>query len=138
MAIFTKKENTDEEVKVVDAPASDTAALEANTESPKAMADVVHSGIGSKGLIVPRISEKAGFVARFNQYVFTIHGKLNKIEVKNAVEKMYGVKIANINMIQVAGKGRQFGRTKGMRSGFKKAMITLTPESKKIDIVEPS
>ncbi|QQS23171.1 50S ribosomal protein L23 [bacterium] len=69
---------------------------------------------------------------------FTIYGKLNKIEVKNAVEKMYGVKIANINMIQVAGKSRRFGRTQGMRSGFKKAIVTLTPDSKKIDIVEPS
>lgn len=141
MAIFTKKENTDDEI-VVDAVAPTKASSDdtapAATESPKEMADVVHSGIGSKGLIVPRISEKAGMVAKFNQYIFTIHGKLNKIEVKNAVEKMYGVKIANINMIQVAGKGRQFGRTKGMRSGFKKAMITLTPESKKIDIVEPS
>lgn len=145
MAIFSKKENTDE-VKV-DAPATDIAGSSkvtsaepatADQETPKAMVDVVHSGIGSKGLIVPRISEKAGFVARFNQYIFTVHGKLNKIEVKNAVQKMYGVKIANINMIQVAGKSRRFGRTSGMRSGFKKAVITLTPDSKKIDIVEPS
>ncbi len=137
MAIFSKKENTDE-IKV-DAPAGDAPkAAASDDQTPKAMVDVVHSGLGSKGLIVPRISEKAGFVARYNQYVFTIHGKLNKIEVKNAVEKMYGVKIANINMIKVAGKTRQFGRSKGMRSGFKKAMITLTPESKKIDIVEPS
>ncbi len=142
MAIFSKKENTDEVV--VDAPVADQptsskdTAVTADSESPKAMADVVNSGIGTKGLIVPRISEKAGFVARFNQYIFTIHGKLNKIEVKNAVQKMYGVKIANINMIQVAGKGRRFGNKKGMRSGFKKAVITLTPDSKKIDIVEPN
>lgn len=142
MAIFSKKENTDEVV--VDAPVVDQptpskdTAVTADSESPKAMVDVVHSGIGTKGLIVPRISEKAGFVARFNQYIFTIHGKLNKIEVKNAVQKMYGVKIANINMIQVAGKGRRFGNKKGMRSGFKKAVITLTPDSKKIDIVEPN
>ncbi len=139
MAIFSKKENTGETV--VDAPVADKAAAPTATsddQTPKAMVDVVHSGLGSKGLIVPRVSEKAGFVGRFNQYIFTIHGKLNKIEVKQAVEKMYGVKIANINMIQVRGKSRQFGRSKGMRSGFKKAMITLTPESKKIDIVEPS
>ena len=135
MAIFTKKENTDEDIKVQDAPVVDAPD---EKESPKAMADVVHSGIGSKGLIVPRISEKAGFVARFNQYIFTVYGKLNKIEVKKALEKMYGVKIANINMIQVQGKSRRFGRTMGMRSGYKKAVVTLTADSKKIDIVEPS
>lgn len=136
MAIFSKKENTDEEVKVQETPATDTPT-DATQDAPK-MLDVIHSGIGSKGLVVPRISEKAGYVARFNQYIFTVYGKLNKIEVKKAVEKMYGVKIANINMVQVQGKSRRFGRTTGMRSGFKKAMITLTKDSKKIDIVEPS
>ncbi|HAG27261.1 TPA: 50S ribosomal protein L23 [Patescibacteria group bacterium] len=102
------------------------------------MLDVPHSGLGNKGLIVPRISEKAGFVDRFNQYIFTVYGKLNKIEVRRAVEKMYGVKVANVNMIQVQGKSRTFGRKVGQRSGFKKAMITLTKDSKKINIVEPT
>lgn len=133
MAIFSKKENTDEEVKVEDTPVTDTPAPEA----PK-MIDVAHSGINSKGLLVPRISEKAGFIARFNQYVFTVYGKLNKIEVKKAIEKMYGVKIANINMVNVQGKNRRFRAQRGKTSGYKKAMITLTPDSKKIDIVEPS
>lgn len=138
MAIFTKKENTEDEVVVQDTPVTDAPATSDEAKQAPQMMDVVNSGLGSKGLIVPRISEKAGYVARFNQYIFTIHGKLNKIEVKNAVEKMYGVKIANINMIQVAGKSRRFGRSTGMRSGFKKAVITLTPDSKKINIVEPT
>lgn len=142
MAIFSKKEDSNVKVDTAagDQPAKDDANIAPQTEqdAPQKMADVVHSGLGSKGLIVPRVSEKAGFVARFNQYIFTIYGKLNKIEVKRAVEKMYGVKVANINMIQVAGKSRRFGRTQGMRSGFKKAVITLTPDSKKIDIVEPN
>ncbi len=138
MAIFSKKENTDEEVKTQDAVVVDQPVSKASEEAPKQMVNVVNSGLGSKGFVVPRISEKAGFVARFNQYIFTIHGKLNKIEVKKAVEKMYGVKIANINMIQVSGKSRRFGKNIGTRSGFKKAMVTLTPDSKKIDIVEPS
>lgn len=139
MAIFSKKENTDEEVNPPVGgqvtPVTDTPPAE--TEPPK-MLDVVHSGLTNKGLVVPRISEKAGYVARFNQYIFTIYGKLNKIEVKKAVEKMYGVKIANINMVQVQGKNRRFRAQRGKTSSFKKAVITLTPDSKKIDIVEPS
>lgn len=139
MAIFSKKENTDEEVNPPvggqDTPVTDAPAAE--NEPPK-MLDVVHSGLTNKGLVVPRISEKAGYVARFNQYIFTIYGKLNKIEVKKAVEKMYGVKIANINMVQVQGKNRRFRAQRGKTSSFKKAVITLTPDSKKIDIVEPS
>ncbi len=141
MAIFSKKEDNNVKVDTVagDQPTKDEAVVaQTEQDAPQKMVDVVNSGLGSKGLIVPRVSEKAGFVGRFNQYIFTIYGKLNKIEVKNAVEKMYGIKIANINMIQVAGKSRRFGKTVGMRSGFKKAIVTLTPDSKKIDIVEPS
>lgn len=133
MAIFSKKDNNEEEVKVEETPTTETPAQEA----PK-MLDVVHSGLGSKGLVVPRISEKAGALARFNQYIFTIYGKLNKLEVKKAVEQMYGVKIANINMVQVRGKSRTFRRQSGRRQDYKKAVITLTKDSKKIDLVEPS
>ena len=134
MAIFSKKENTEDEIKVEETPISDQPA-----EAPApVMLDVPHSGLGNKGLIVPRVSEKAGFVDRFNQYIFTVYGKLNKIEVRRAVEKMYGVKVANVNMISVAGKSRRFGRQVGQRSGFKKAIVTLTKDSKKINIVEPT
>jgi large subunit ribosomal protein L23 len=135
MALFSKKENSEDEIKVETATASDEPKKEA--EAP-VMLDVSHSGLGNKGLIVPRISEKAGFVDRFNQYIFTVYGKLNKIEVRRAVEKMYGVKVAHVNMIQVRGKSRTFGRKVGQRSGFKKAMVTLTKDSKKINIVEPT
>lgn len=135
MALFSKKEETKDDVQVQDTPVVDQP-----TDQAKApvMLDVSHSGIGNKGLIVPRVSEKAGFVDRFNQYIFTVYGKLNKIEVRRAVEKMYGVKVANINMVNVAGKTRRFGRIVGKRSSYKKAIITLTKDSKKINIVEPT
>lgn len=134
MALFSKKENTDEEVTVEETPVVD----QTTEAAAPVMLDVPHSGIGNKGLIVPRVSEKAGFVDRFNQYIFTVYGKINKVEVRRAVEKMYGVKVANVNMINVAGKSRRFGRVLGQRSGYKKAVVTLTKDSKKINIVEPT
>lgn len=134
MALFSKKENTDEDVTVEETPVAD----QPTEAAAPVMLDVPHSGIGNKGLIVPRVSEKAGFVDRFNQYIFTVYGKLNKIEVRRAVEKMYGVKVANVNMVNVAGKSRRFGRVLGQRSGYKKAVVTLTKDSKKINIVEPT
>ncbi|HMQ01600.1 MAG TPA: 50S ribosomal protein L23 [Candidatus Doudnabacteria bacterium] len=137
MAIFNKKENTDnQKVTVQDTPTTDEIT-ETEAKAPQLL-DVAHSGIGNKGLIVPRVSEKAGFVDRFNQYIFTVYGKLNKVEVRRAIEKMYGVKVANVNMVNVAGKKRRFGPITGQRSGFKKAIITLTKDSKKINIVEPT
>lgn len=135
MAIFSKKDNTDDTTgQVTDQVVLDTPA---DTQAPS-MLDVVHSELPNKGLVVPRISEKAGSIEKLNKYIFTVYGKLNKIEVRKAVEKMYGVKIDTVNMVQVAGKSRRFGRVLGQRSGFKKAIVTLKKDSKKINIVEPS
>ncbi len=133
MAIFSKKQNNEDEVENTDAVAENST----EAQNP-VMIDVAANGLGNKGLVLPRLSEKAGFLGKVNQYVFTIHGNLNKIEVRSAIEKMYGVKIANINMINVAGKTRRYGATKGKKSDYKKAVVTLTANSKKIDLVEPS
>lgn len=135
MAIFSKKDNTDDTTgQVTDQVVLDTPS---ETQAPT-MLDVVHSELSNKGLIVPRISEKAGSIEKLNKYIFTVYGKLNKIEVRKAVEKMYGVKIDTVNMVQVAGKSRRFGRVLGQRSGFKKAVVTLKKDSKKINLVEPT
>ncbi len=135
MAIFSKKDNTDQ---AADQPTDQVVLDTPETTEAPAMVNVAHSELANKGLVVPRISEKAGHMDRLNKYIFTVFGKLNKIEVRKAVEKMYGVKVANVNMIQVAGKSRRFGRIVGQRSGFKKAIVTLKKDSKKINIVEPS
>lgn len=125
MAIFSRQSNKDEAT-------VDTAA-EAQVQ-PTVQLDVP----SSKHLVVPRLSEKAGALNRFNKYVFTIHGKMNKIELRKAVEKQYGVSIAQVNMVVMQGKTRRYGRTVGKTKAFKKAVVTLKPNSKKIDLVEPT
>jgi len=127
MAIFSKKQNTDE---------AKTAEVAVETAAPQKQV-VLETGRAG-GLVVPRLSEKAGAVNRLNKYIFTIFGKMNKVELRKAVEKQYGVKVASVNMINVKGKYRRFGRNYGETSGFKKAVVTLTKDSKKIDLVEPS
>ena len=138
MALFSKKENT-EEVKediVVDA----TAVKDADTTVTETTPTVLTlDAKASRGLVVPRLSEKAGALNKLNKYVFTVFGrKSNKIEVRKSVEAAYGVKIARVNMITMAGKRRRFGRRTGITSNYKKAIVTLTPDSKKIDLVEPT
>lgn len=76
-------------------------------------------------LIQPRISEKAGALARMNKYVFMVHKNTNKIEVKKAVEAAYKVKVVQVNVVNNKGKSRNFGRTKGTTQAFKKAIVTL-------------
>ncbi len=137
MAIFSKKENTEtkDTEQNTDQVVLDTPAKEAEAPS---MIDVSNSDLSNKGLIVPRISEKAGSIEKLNKYIFSVYGKLNKIEVRKAIEKMYGVKVDGVNMVQVLGKSRRYGRIVGQRSGFKKAIVTLKKDSKKINLVEPS
>ncbi len=129
MAIFSKKPNNDEaeDLVTVDVPAK-------QNDAPQIVYDAKSTG----ALVVPRLSEKAGAAARLNKYIFTVFGKMNKLELRKSVEKMYGVKIAQVNMINIKGKARRFGRTMGRTSDYKKAIVTLTPDSKKIDLVEPS
>ncbi len=76
-------------------------------------------------LIQPRISEKAGHLTSLNKYVFKVKTGANKIEVKKAVESFYKVKVLQVNMVRNQGKNRNFGRTSGRTSDFKKAIITL-------------
>lgn len=130
MALFSKKDNT-EEVKS-DTPATNAVVTEATPTTVQLDAKA------SRSLVVPRISEKAGKMNELRKYVFTVFGKSNKVEVRKDIEALYGVKIDRVNMITMAGKARRFGRRTGVTQSFKKAIITLTPGSKTIDLVEPS
>ena len=136
MAIFSKKENTEEAVEAT--PVTTNVNDEVVTEATPDMAIKLDAS-ASRSLIVPRLSEKAGKMNAMNKYVFTIFGKkTNKIEARKAVEAQYGVKVAQVNMITMAGKSRRFGRRTGVTQSYKKAIMTLKPGSKKIDLVEPS
>lgn len=76
-------------------------------------------------LVKPRISEKAAKSADHGKYVFEVAYNANKISVRNAVEKIYNVKVTQVNMIKNEGKALNSGRISGKRSNFKKAIVTL-------------
>lgn len=76
-------------------------------------------------LVQPRISEKAGHLVAMNKYVFKVKNSTNKVEVKKAVESAYKVKVVQVNIVNNKGKKRNFGRTSGTTSSFKKAIVTL-------------
>lgn len=81
----------------------------------------------------PLITEKTSAGAEGTQtVVFEVAIDSNKIEIKQAVEKAFNVKVSGVNTALVAGKAKRVGRTIGKRSNFKKAYITLA-EGSKID-----
>jgi large subunit ribosomal protein L23 len=70
-----------------------------------------------------------------NIIAFEVNKDANKIEVKEAVEKLFKVEVIDVNTVNVAGKRKRFGRNVGKRSDWKKAYVTLK-EGSKVDFFE--
>jgi large subunit ribosomal protein L23 len=79
-------------------------------------------------LLAPHVSEKSARISEgANQFVFRVRPDATKPEIKAAVELMFEVKVANVNVVQVAGKQKRFGQRLGQRQDFKKAYVRLAP-----------
>ncbi len=76
-------------------------------------------------VIAPIITEKATKISEKNQYVFKVKIDSNKKEIKQAIEKLFKVKIKTIKTIKIKGKNKIFKGTKGRRADYKKAIICL-------------
>lgn len=73
---------------------------------------------------------------QIHKYTFIVPTTVNKIEVKKAVEEVFGVKVAKVNTMNYDGKLKRMGRFEGRRASFKKAVVTLTADSKTIEFFE--
>ena len=81
----------------------------------------------------PLVTEKATKLSEFNKVVFEVASKSNKYEIRNAVEKLFTVKVKAVNIINIKGKFKRFKGVLGKRNDIKKAIITLE-EGNTIDI----
>ena len=81
----------------------------------------------------PIVTEKATKLSEFNKVVFEVAYKSNKTETKDAVEKLFSVKVKAVNIINTKGKVKRFKGILGKRNDIKKAVITLV-EGNTIDI----
>lgn len=81
-------------------------------------------------LIRPVISEKSVGLLEENKYTFWVDPAANKIEIKNAVEKMFKVKVDKVRTMNVKGKEKRLGRYVGKTPDRKKAIVTLKPGNK--------
>lgn len=79
-------------------------------------------------LLAPQISEKATYVAEKNeQVVFRVAADATKPEVKAAVESLFKVEVESVQVLNVKGKVKRFGRSIGRRKDWKKAFVSLKP-----------
>ena len=80
----------------------------------------------------PLISEKSTLVSQYNYYVFKVSPKSNKSEIKQAIEKLFNVKVLSVNTLNQEGKVKKFRNKPGKRANFKKAFVKLA-EANTID-----
>lgn len=79
-------------------------------------------------LLAPHVSEKSARISeRDNQLVFRVRRDASAPDVKAAVELMFEVKVAKVNVVNVAGKTKRFGQRLGRRQDYKKAYVSLAP-----------
>jgi large subunit ribosomal protein L23 len=86
-------------------------------------------------LIRPIVSEKSTDLLQDNKYTFLIPIKANKVQVRQAVEQIFKVKVQSVNTIRMIGKTKRMGKFVGKRSDYKKAIVTLVPGNQ-IEIFE--
>ena len=73
----------------------------------------------------PIVTEKSSSEIQNGKYTFEVNKKATKIEIANAVEKLFGVKVLRVNTISVKGKQKRVGAHTGMTSDWKKAIVTI-------------
>ena len=85
-------------------------------------------------ILAPVVTEKtAGITADGNKVVFKFAKDANKVQIKQAVEEAFNVKVSNVNTINVRPKKKRVGRYTGATKAYKKAIITLA-EGSKLDL----
>jgi large subunit ribosomal protein L23 len=86
-------------------------------------------------LIAPVVSEKSYAGLADRQYTFKVHQDAHKTQVRQAVEQLFGVKVKSVRILKVAAKPKRRGLFKGVRPGWKKAVVQLH-EGQTIEIFE--
>ena len=86
-------------------------------------------------IIAPVVTEKCNALIQDKKYTFRVHPSAGRIEIANAVEELFKVKVAKVNVMNYQGKAKRAGRTMkmGRRADWKRAVVTLAEGS--IDII---
>lgn len=84
----------------------------------------------------PVITEHSTDLMSDKKYTFEVDINSNKTEIKDAIEEIFDVKVAKVNTMNYKGKLKRFGRYSGLTPRRKKAIVTLTPDSKELEFFE--
>lgn len=87
-------------------------------------------------IIRPIITEKSMEAVESKKYVFEVARSANKVEIRKAIEEIFGVKVLSVNTMNVRGKEKRMGVHVGKTAARKKAIVRLSEDSKPIELFE--
>ena len=87
-------------------------------------------------ILKPVVTEESMLGTAMKKYTFIVAKNANKIEIAKACEELFGVKVQKVNTVNVRGHLRRYGRYEGYTSAHKKAVVTLTEDSKTIEFFD--
>lgn len=133
MGLLTRKKKEENQEQV-----STNQEAVSNVENNSVVEKKDKSGCSVKSnrvIIKPVITEKSAIDQSLNKYTFIVTNDATSYSIKKAIKEIYSVEPVKVNLVNVQGKIRRFGKSKGRRSDYKKAVITL-PQGKSIAIHE--
>ena len=84
----------------------------------------------------PVITERTSDLMAAKKYVFEVDIRASKTEIKQAVEQIFKVKVVGVNTLRMPAKPKRYGRYSGFRPEWKKAIVSLHPDSKELEFFE--
>ena len=87
-------------------------------------------------ILAPVITEESMMGTAVKKYTFKVAKDATKVDIKKAVDSLFGVKVEKVNTINVRGQFRRYGRFEGYKASWKKAIVTLTADSKTIEFFD--
>lgn len=87
-------------------------------------------------ILKPVITERSMDALQSGKYTFKVDKNANKIEIANAVEKLFDVQVAKVNTMNCKGRTKRVGRFVGKKADWKKAVVTLAEDSKSIEFFD--
>ena len=87
-------------------------------------------------ILAPVITEESMMGTAYKKYTFKVAKDATKVDIAKAVESLFGVKVEKVNTMNVRGQLRRYGRFEGFKASWKKAIVTLTADSKTIEFFD--
>ncbi len=87
-------------------------------------------------ILKPVVTEESMLGTAMKKYTFVVAKNANKIEIAKACEELFGVEVLKVNTVNVRGHLRRYGRFEGYTPAYKKAIVTLTEDSKTIEFFD--